>query len=524
MKNAFLRGCFSLVILPLVILTSCDAGSDANTSAADNVTLPTPVTSKTVPSFPDVNLDAPPISVVVPPVTTVTTTVTTTAPVTTADPLDSISRVPLGEYLGYETTAGTSGNGTGGNSTSGNSTGGNSTSGNGSSGTGTGGNGTDGTGTGGNSTGGNSSGTSGSETAATTVTVTEYTERYPERVIYRPYEYGALTPPQKQLYELMEDTFRNITNELTIPEDLGVTSADFDTVFALFLNKEPHDYYLVPSAKTSYSRTTDKLYSVTFTYMYPKVTITSRNERTDAALRTVLSGIKPGMTDFDKVKYFFDYLAEHITYDSSSDDSSNVYGALFDGRASCMGYSYAMKLLCNEAGIPAITVSGKNGADVAHMWNMVKIGSDWYLLDATFGDPDKGYINYDYFLTTDARIYSSYSAAETIRAYPNAVSMEDNYYVKNGLFASTKADAVSILNEKIAAAIDKKLTCVQILCATENVFINTEAALLGASSPENIVNAIMQINETKGNVLDIGKTSYMSNENSNVIKIVLVYN
>jgi hypothetical protein len=230
------------------------------------------------------------------------------------------------------------------------------------------------------------------------------------------------------------------------------------------------------------------------------------------------------MTDFEKVKYFFDYLAENITYDASSDDSSNVYGALYDGRASCMGYSYAMKLLCNDAGIPAITVSGKNGAGVAHMWNMVKIGTDWYQLDATFGDSDRGYINYDYFLTTDARLYATYTAAETLRAYPKAVSMEDNYYVKNGLFASTKADAVSILKEKIKTTIDKKETCVQILCATENVFINTEAALLGVDSPDNIVNAIMEIDETKGNVLNIGSTSYMSNENSYVIKIVLAYN
>jgi hypothetical protein len=322
----------------------------------------------------------------------------------------------------------------------------------------------------------------------------------------------------------MEDTFRNITNEMTVPESLNVTSADFDTVFSLFLNKEPHDYYLVPSANTSFSRTTDKLYSASFTYMYPKVTITSRNERTDTAVREVLKGITPGMSDIEKVKYFFDYLATHVTYDATSDDSSNVYGALYDGRAACIGYSFALKLLCNEAGIPAITVSGKNSADVAHMWNMVKIGSEWYQVDATFGDPDSSYINYDYFLTTDARLYSTYTAAETIRPYPKAVSMEDNYYVTNGLFATSKAEAVSIMTRAIETAIDEKAACAQILCATDNVFMNAEAAFLVVDSPDNIVNAIMKINETKGSVLNIGATSYTSNEDSDVIKIVLVYN
>jgi hypothetical protein len=511
MKNAFAQKLlrFSLAALSLVILSSCDADNESGFSATDNVTLPAPVTSKTAATFEDINLDAPPISVVVPPVTTVTTTVTTTTPATTADLLASIPRVPLDEYLGYETTASSP---TGGSSEAGDNTGGSSA-------------------TGGNSTTGGSSPSVPDSTTVTTTTAIvttpaeeEYTERYPERNIYRPYEYGALTPAQKQLYELMEDTFRNILNEMTVPEDLNVTSADFDTVFSLFLNKEPHDYYLVPSASTSYSRTTDKLYSASFTYMYPKVTITSRNERTDAKVREVLSGIKPAMTDFEKVQYFFDYLISHITYDSTSDDSSNVYGALYDGRAACIGYSFAMKLLCNEAGIPAITVSGKNGADVAHMWNMVKLGSDWYQLDVTYGDPDTDYINYDYFLTTDARLYTAYTAAETLRAYPKAVSMEDNYYVKNGLFATTKAEAVSIMKKNIEAAIDEKATCVQILCATENVFMNAEAAFLAVDSPDNIVNAIMGINETKGSVLNIGKTSYTSNKNSYVIKMILVYN
>ncbi|MDR0975172.1 MAG: hypothetical protein LBL80_05720 [Ruminococcus sp.] len=494
MKNALKKRImrFSLAALSLVILSSCTADSEKDISGSSgSVVLPAPVTSKTAVTFPEINLDPPPISVVVPPVTTVPTTVTTTAPITTADPLASVSKVPLEEYMGYDTTAKASGTST---TTSSNET-----------------------------TAGSSS-TTDTTSSTTENTADNFTERYPERVIYRPYEYGALTSPQKRLYELMEDTFRNIDNELEIPEELNVTSADFDTVFALFLNKEPHDYYLVPSASTSYSRTTDRLYSVTFTYMYPKVTITSRNERTDTAVRQVLTGITPRMTDFDKVKYFFDYLVEKITYDTSGDDSSNVYGALYDGRASCMGYAYAMKLLCNEAGIPAITVSGKNGADVAHMWNMVKLGEDWYQLDVTFGDPDKDYINYDYFLTTDSRLYSSYTAAETIRAYPKAVSMEDNYYVKNGLFASTKGDAVSILKKNIQTAIDNEEDCVQILCATENVFVNTEAALLGVDSPDNIVSAIMEINEANGSVLNIGATSYMSNDSSHVIKIVLVYN
>jgi hypothetical protein len=323
----------------------------------------------------------------------------------------------------------------------------------------------------------------------------------------------------------MEDTFLAVTNEMVIPDALGVTSADFDTVFALFLNKEPHDYYLEPSASTRYSESTDKLYSVTFTYVYPKVTITSRNERTDTAVRDIVRTVNtdPNLkTDFDKIVWLFDYLAGHITYDSTSDDSNNIYGALVDGRADCMGYSFALKELANSLGIEAITVSGQNGAAVPHMWNMVKLDGNWYHLDATYGDTDAGFVNYDYCLTTDTRLLKSYTAVASLKAYPKAVMMEENYYVKNDLFASTKNEATEIIRRELTCAVSAGETCVQLMCATENVASQTEEALLGVSSADNII-TILNAANTAGTV-DIGKSSYQCNLDTGVIKILIVYN
>jgi hypothetical protein len=468
------------VFFGMIVLMSAISGCDAENETEREVTLPSPVTSKTTPYLPDIDLTPPPLSVVVPPVTTPPATEPTTpVPLTTTteNPLTAFSNVPLSEYLGVEdkSTATTVGN-------------------------------TDSTTTG---------------TQITTVTDSSFIESYPNRVIFRPFEYAALTTPQKQLYAMMEDTFRSVSNSLEIPEEMTITADDFDTVFAIFLNKDPYDYYLYPSATTSYSKTTNKLYSVTFSYLYPKINVTSRHEKTDSAVNEAIANIRTKSSDYDRVVAIFELLSEKITFDDNSDDSQNIYGALVDGRANCMGYSFAFKRLCNEVGIEAITVSGTNTQGTPHMWNMVNIGGDWYQIDATFGDPDTGYINFDYCLTTDARLLSGYTAEETLAPYPKAVSMEDNYYVKSGLFATTKTEAVTILSENIKKAIPNRVTAVQILCATDNVYLNAETALLKADSPDNIVTIITEADT--GGLLDVAKCSYLTNADTDVIKIVLVY-
>jgi transglutaminase-like putative cysteine protease len=495
----------SAVLLTLLFVMSVFSACKADdTDISDKITLPNPVTSKTVVSLSDINLDPPPISVVVPPVTTPAATAPPTTfsqSETSFDPLAFVTAVPLSDYLGitaYEERTGSdsvteSVTDTGVNS--------------------------------------DTATTKASDTQTqTTSSLPEdekFTEKYPARLIFRPYEYSALSSSQKELYALMEDTFMAVQNEMIIPDGLEVTSAEFDTVFGIFLNKEPHDYYVEPTASTRYSKSTDRLYSVTFSYIYPKVTLTSRNERTDTAVRDIVREINRNenlVTDFDKVIWIFDYLVEHVTYDSSSDDSNNIYGALIEGRADCMGYGYAFKELANSLGIEAITVSGQNGSGIPHMWNMVKISNEWYQLDVTFGDPDTGYSNYDYCLTTDTRLLSSYKAATPLKPYPKAVSMEENYYVKNGLFATSETEAIDIMKKSLTSALANRSKCVQILCATANVCANTDEALLTPGSPDNILSTLNALNEAAGNILNVGASAYVYNSVTGVIKIVLAYN
>lgn len=72
-----------------------------------------------------------------------------------------------------------------------------------------------------------------------------------------------------------------------------------------------------------------------------------------------------------------------------------AYGALVAQESLCEGYSKAMKLVLDKAGIPCVTVQGvykHTGEQMElHMWNYVQINTGennkWYAVDATFDDP-----------------------------------------------------------------------------------------------------------------------------------------
>lgn len=88
-----------------------------------------------------------------------------------------------------------------------------------------------------------------------------------------------------------------------------------------------------------------------------------------------------GMSTPDKVRFFCDWLAVHVSYA----ETESVYYALTEGKGRCREYAVLLYLLCKEAGIDARTVSGFSG-DMLHEWNVVMIDGMWYHVDPTFYD------------------------------------------------------------------------------------------------------------------------------------------
>lgn len=100
--------------------------------------------------------------------------------------------------------------------------------------------------------------------------------------------------------------------------------------------------------------------------------------------------ISEDMTDTEKARALYASLTEKVKYDQRyySDKASmpyhsqTAYGALHDDLAICGGYSHALKLLLEKAGITAYNVTGVWGGE-PHMWNIVCIDGEWLYFDAT---------------------------------------------------------------------------------------------------------------------------------------------
>ena len=103
--------------------------------------------------------------------------------------------------------------------------------------------------------------------------------------------------------------------------------------------------------------------------------------------------IDEGMSDYEKEWAVYKWLCENVEYDwrhyevpnSAPRDSYRPYGALVNGTAVCLGYATAFQLLMDMAGVECVTVVGAAfGSREDHAWNMVKLGNEWYCVDATW--------------------------------------------------------------------------------------------------------------------------------------------
>lgn len=126
--------------------------------------------------------------------------------------------------------------------------------------------------------------------------------------------------------------------------------------------------------------------------------------------------VSDDMTDAEKVKVVYDYLALKVQYDSDILQSSYInsvgsyrcftsYGALVDGLAVCDGIASAGKIMCSIEGIECIEVVGQSNGS-GHAWNKVNLGGIWYGFDATWAYQD-GFVTHEFLFVNEFELIST---------------------------------------------------------------------------------------------------------------------
>lgn len=202
---------------------------------------------------------------------------------------------------------------------------------------------------------------------------------------------------------------------------------------------------------------------------YNASTYKSMKSKLDKKVNKLISATK-SMNNYERVKYFHDYIVLNTNYVENNANSHNLYGVLIEGEAVCEGYARALQYLCNKSGIECLFITGMS-KDQHHGWNLVKLGGEFYHIDPTWNDPTGApgdYITYTYFGLTDEQISADHyfsNADRSVAHYKNlpaAKGTKYNYHTYNKLYFTSASNIESALTKVILNAAKSKQKYVEI--------------------------------------------------------------
>lgn len=280
------------------------------------------------------------------------------------------------------------------------------------------------------------------------------------------YYYHNLNEKQKQAYIMMYSMFKNFAESRRIE----ITAAEVKKVFIAVLYDNCEIFWV--DANYEYN---DYGESVRFMpeYRIDKEESAQMAAELDEKIDEIVLSAEKFTTDYEKELYFHDQVCEATVYDVSTHHvfGDTAYSSLIQGRAICEGYSRAMQILLDEAGINNYLVTGdgktEDGTE-GHMWNVVEIDGKNYHLDATWNDDTikTEYIHL-YFNVTD-----EYISKDHINLVPdeNNCSYNDaNYFEKNSLYVDSFTGFDSLV-VPVSDVLEKGNNNVEMLFADEKTF------------------------------------------------------
>ena len=265
-------------------------------------------------------------------------------------------------------------------------------------------------------------------------------------------EIGITSKAEEYYYnnlpEGLHEIYREMYVHIMMNEDSGdimskVSADDFWKAYYAVLADHPEIFWVGSSAQIKESGLTKEVVSYSFETTVPTEARASMKENLEAAADGCIMQISADATDYQKIKYVYEYLIDTVEYSSGSADSQNIQSALLYRASVCAGYSKAFQYILNRMGLFCTYVTGtiKDGGD--HGWNMVRIGGNYYYVDVTWGDPvfanrmdhiDSGQTkNYNYLCCTEYDLFKTHVPSDAI-PLPSCTSDDYNYYKLNGFY------------------------------------------------------------------------------------------
>lgn len=224
------------------------------------------------------------------------------------------------------------------------------------------------------------------------------------------YYYRFLDEKERTAYDALSTACQSL--ESTVQVDLDSAAQEKHAVDA-FRYDHPQ-YYWLARGVSYYYYDSGQVYQILMDIPNDAEAILDQiYEIADSVIARIPGG--SSATDYDKIKWFYEYLISAIEYGYDADDNGQTpKGALIEHISVCAGYSTAFKLLCDQAGVECITLTGDaliltESRKEPHAWNMVLLDGNAYWVDVTWADPlfaddsmaMEDWTDYNYLCATD---------------------------------------------------------------------------------------------------------------------------
>ena len=257
---------------------------------------------------------------------------------------------------------------------------------------------------------------------------------------HQEYYFKQLTEEEQRVYRELLKGIRAREKEfyLTISDDDSI-----DRSYHAVLKDHPEIFWVHNREKIYKTTYSDSDYCV-FTpgYTYTDSEIDEIQTAMEQSFQEVRALIPEDAGDYEKIRIVYTYVIDHTQYQTGEDDQS-IAGVFWKKSAVCAGYAGAVQYLLERLDIPCIYVDGSTkGSTEGHAWDIVKIGQEYYYVDATNGDqPD--FLNgdaaqleehktiiYDYLCPFPEEYEKTYTPSEELTV-PACTARDLDFYVLN---------------------------------------------------------------------------------------------
>lgn len=254
------------------------------------------------------------------------------------------------------------------------------------------------------------------------------------------YAYSMLDESEKTMYLEILSTLQNMQPSRKLsskkPEII-------EKVFTCVMNDHPELFYVNGYKFTKYT-VNQEISEIVFqpNYIMEYEQAEQYRHRIQTYASECQAGIPKNATDYEIIKYIYDYIISNTEYDCMASNNQNICSVFIGHRSVCQGYAKSLQYLLQQNGIWCTIVTGTANNE-SHAWNIVRLKGEYFHVDATWGDSSYMYqygsnlknstINYDYFLVPDYSIRYTHRINNVV-PLPECNSNNENYYVHEQLF------------------------------------------------------------------------------------------